>query len=186
MLRSYCIVVIFSPWLLLRRGHYARPIIIVAIICDHFYNFYCILFYRIIVTAKDNGTLLRSSIWNEILELNALVHNTTIEWSDNEFLNFSALCARWEKECFENDFLDLSEIMPEIENGSLRLSYPVMFNPKTFSSYALPLIFGGIELNNDSNSVVSVHAILLNYFIADDSPEQNLRYLLRNQAINTT
>jgi len=55
--------------------------------------------------------------------------------------------------------------MGQIENGSLRVNYPIMFNPETFNAHLVPLHFGGVELSNDSLSVDGVKAVKLNYFL---------------------
>jgi hypothetical protein len=83
--------------------------------------------------------------------------------------NYSTLCARWQGTCVENNILGLGESISEIENGTLRMSYPVMFDPKTYESYLLPFVFGGIELNNETNSVRSVKAAQFWYFVEADA-----------------
>jgi len=131
--------------------------------------------FSLILTANDGGTLLRSSIWNEILELDEIMKNTTISWKGQEF-KYKNLCAQWGNDCFENRFLDFASLIPEIENGSFRIAYPIMFNPINFEVYILPLHFGGFELNRDSDTVLGIKAVTLNYIIAVDSPDQDLRY----------
>jgi len=55
--------------------------------------------------------------------------------------------------------------MGQIENGSVRVNYPIMFNPETFNAHVIPIHFGGIKLSKDSLSVRGVKAVMLNYFL---------------------
>jgi len=55
--------------------------------------------------------------------------------------------------------------MGQIENGSLRVGYPVMFNPQTLNAHVMPIHFGGIKLSNDGLFVESVQAVSLYYFL---------------------
>jgi len=55
--------------------------------------------------------------------------------------------------------------MGQIENGSLSVNYPMMFNPETFNLHVIPVHFGGLKLSNDSLSVDSARAVSLNYFL---------------------
>ena len=103
-----------------------------------------------------------------------LIHNVSIEWK-KERHSYSSLCGRWGSECFENKFLDLGLIMDQIENKSIRLSYPVMLNPETYNSHSWVLHFGGIKLSNDSYSVEEVRAVNLIYFLAIDNDEDDDR-----------
>jgi len=117
--------------------------------------------HRVIIEAKDGGTLFRKVIWDEILQVDDLIHNASPAWRQN----YSSLCGKWDNECFENKFLDLGEVMGQIENGSLRVNYPIMFNPETFNVHVIPIHFGGLELPKDGLSVDSVQAVSLYYFL---------------------
>ena len=120
--------------------------------------------HRLFVKAKDGGTLLRSHVWNEIVELDKVVHNTSIVWDDEE-KKYEDICAKWKGDCYENTVLELGEIMDDVERGNVSLTYPVMLNPNTFETYAFPFTFGGVKLTNVS-TIISVQAIQLNYFLA--------------------
>jgi len=120
-----------------------------------------ILICRVIIEAKDGKTLFRKSIWDEILQVDDLIHSSAPSWRHN----YSSLCGKWDGECFENTVLDLGEVMGQIENGSLRVSYPIMFNPETFRTYVIPLQFGGVKVSKDGLSVDRVQAVNLNYFL---------------------
>jgi len=127
------------------------------------------------VVAVDGGTLLRKSVWDEILALDKVVHDVKFEWDEDEY-NYDSLCARWEETCYENDVLELGHdgMMEKIESGNISLTFPVMLNPDTFKTYAFPFFFGGTVVSNVS-TVVSVPALQLNYFLAVNSPKQDRR-----------
>jgi hypothetical protein len=129
------------------------------------------------VVAVDGGTLLRTSVWDEILSLDKIVHDLRLEW-DEEELSYETLCARWEDTCYENDVLELGHngLMDQIEAGNISLTFPVMLNPETLKTYAFPFFFGGTKVSNVS-TVLSVPALQLNYFLAVNSPKQDRRYI---------
>lgn len=59
----------------------------------------------------------------------------------------------------------------QLENGTSELSFPVMFNSQTFDQHILPVFFGGTELT-ENNTVASVPAMQMVYFVAVDTPRQ--------------
>lgn len=116
--------------------------------------------------------MLRTKIWKEIGELDDLLHSIQIS-DDNKSYNYSHVCAqpRDDGQCFENQFLDLGEVMDQVENGSLRMSYPVMINPDTFNSHVLVSFLSGLQLSNDNLTLVSAEALGMVYFLNVETPE---------------
>ena len=55
-------------------------------------------FGRMILTSSDGGTLLRSVIWEQILQVDDLVRRITVE-HEGEQKDYGELCARWGGEC---------------------------------------------------------------------------------------
>jgi len=129
--------------------------------------------FRLFIQAKDGGTLLRKDVWNEIMELNEIVHNVTIVFDEDSY-NYDSLCANWEGECAENDILEIGELLDDVIAGKMPINYPIMFNPNTYKTYALPIFFGGVKLT-DKATVSLVKALQLNYFIAVNSDKQDRR-----------
>ncbi|KAL9921838.1 patched domain-containing protein isoform 1-T2 [Glossina fuscipes fuscipes] len=131
-------------------------------------------FGRVIVTSKDgNENMIRREIFQELRRLDDIIQNATVLY-DGERFTYKDACARWENECFENDILNLDYIMDDIESGELNLTFPLMFNPVTWDAHAFPVFFGGTKLNED-NTILSVPAIQLVYFVTADTKRQDER-----------
>lgn len=58
------------------------------------------------------------------------------------------------------------------EHNETKIVFPAMFNPVTFDLHILPIHFGGTVVDED-NTVVSLPAVQLGYFIAVDTKLQN-------------
>jgi len=122
----------------------------------------------LIVQRKDGNSIINSSTWSEVMELDQVIRNVSIE-HNGHILNYSNLCASWKGICHDNKHLDLRLLIPKIENGSLRFNYPVMFNPVTFDTYPINLLFGGFTFINGTSSIGSVKVVSLSYFARIDS-----------------
>lgn len=136
-------------------------------------------FARIIVTAKDTGSMLRTELWDQLLYLDQVVYNATVEFDVGGEgsagvvpLTYSDLCATYNGYCYENEILLLATIMPAIENRNISLTYPIFFDPNTFKSYTLPFFFGDVTLS-DVNTVESVGAVGIAYFLDSSDSERN-------------
>ncbi|KAF2366096.1 Protein patched/dispatched [Trinorchestia longiramus] len=139
-------------------------------------------FARFIMVAKDNGSLLREEVWENIMTVDRIVHNVTIAEEGRTF-QYKDLCAIWGEACFENQILDIGELIPEINNNTFNLTYPFMLNPRTFESYVFPFHFGGIEVTNRS-TIISVKAITLYYWIkTQDERQDKMGYLWERQLL---
>lgn len=60
-----------------------------------------------------------------------------------------------------------------MENGKLKLTFPVMFNPVTWESHIFPLYFGGSIINQEDSTIDSVPSVQLGYFVAVDDKKQD-------------
>jgi hypothetical protein len=129
-------------------------------------------FGRVIVSASDNGSLLRSELWSDLLFLDSLVYNITVKYEGLNF-QYQDMCAKWGGYCKSNDILNLVDMMPELETGNMSLTYPITFDPVTFQQYNLPAYFGGFHIS-DIGTVEKVEAIALTYFL-DQSEEWQVR-----------
>ncbi|ROT65118.1 putative patched domain-containing protein 3 [Penaeus vannamei] len=128
-------------------------------------------FARFIIMAKDEGTLLRTEVWNDIMELDRLTHTVGVEY-DDKFVRYEDLCGIWDSKCYENNILDLKDLMPEIEAGEYNLTYPLMLNPNTFEMYVFPLFFGGLEISN-SSTIESVKALSISYWLRTNTRKED-------------
>lgn len=50
-----------------------------------------------------------------------------------------------------------------------------MFNPVTWDAHAFPVFFGGTKLS-DENTIISVPAIQMVYFVTADTKKQDAKY----------
>ena len=57
---------------------------------------------RLLITALDNGSIVRKDIFDEIAYLDFLVHNVTIEWK-GQSLRYSNICSTWRGKCWKNE-----------------------------------------------------------------------------------
>ena len=128
-------------------------------------------FSRFIMAAKDNGSLLREEVWRDIMTVDEMIHNLTVNYNGREF-KYSELCSIWDGECHENNILDIGELLPQVNNGTFNLTFPFMLNPNTFESYVFPFNFGGITTNNRS-TIESVLSISLMYFIRAQNAQED-------------
>ena len=55
-------------------------------------------FGRVIVTAVDGGSLLRTAIWDQIVQLEAAVLAITVEHEGMQF-QYQDVCAKWDGRC---------------------------------------------------------------------------------------
>lgn len=121
-------------------------------------------FGKIIITAKDNGTVFREQIFWEIVLFDRIIRNLTIEYDDFQ-LTFDDICAKLNEQCFNsNTILDLAYQIKEIESNVTQIKYPVWFNQDTNITYYLHNQIGGLILSTDS-TVLFVRAIQLNYYL---------------------
>lgn len=128
-------------------------------------------FARFIIVAKDNGSLLREEVWEELMVVDKMVHEISVTEDGREF-SYKDICAIWGEKCWENQVLDVGELIPEINNHTFNLTYPFMLNPRTFESYVFPFHFGGIVTSNIS-TIESVKAITIFYFLRSQNQRED-------------
>ncbi|MCL4145307.1 UNVERIFIED_CONTAM: hypothetical protein GTU68_022797, partial [Idotea baltica] len=104
--------------------------------------------------------------------LDSLILNLTIEWQEKEY-GYEDVCAIWNSKCLENQILNLNEIMPEVENGTRYIDYPIMLFPPVF-----PFYYGGAKVNETEGYLESVKAIALHYWLKQDNWMQKERSIL--------
>ncbi|CAL4066460.1 unnamed protein product [Meganyctiphanes norvegica] len=141
-------------------------------------------FTRVIITAKDGESLLRTKVWSEIMRMNEFIHtvNITVQGETEETYRYEDLCAWAYEGCYENHILDLQELMPEIENKTFNLTYPLMLNPNDFNTYMFPFFFGGIEVS-DEDTIDSAAALSMFYWLRTNTKNQDYRGAVWEQAV---
>ncbi|XP_027847428.2 patched domain-containing protein 3 [Aphis gossypii] len=132
-------------------------------------------FGRVIVIPKQGDTMLSVEIWKELRILDDIIKNTSITWGpENTAYKYDDICARWIDQCFPNDILNLDYVMNDVVNGSLKLTFPIMFNPVTWDAHTFPVYFGGTEIDEDG-LITRVPALQLVYFLTADTKAQDER-----------
>ncbi|KAK7083690.1 Hedgehog receptor activity protein [Halocaridina rubra] len=101
------------------------------------------------------------------MEVDKLVHAISVDTEEEGQLRYNDLCAIWDSQCYENDILDLQELIPQVQNGTYNLTYPLMINPNTFDTYVFPLFLGGLELTN-SSTIASAKALSITYWLKNN------------------
>lgn len=121
-------------------------------------------FGRLLVTAEDGGSILRTKIWREIHFLDEVVRNISITWEDQVY-EYNQLCAlNLNGYCWDNEVLELGAFIDQIEERKINLTYPIWLSPTDFTAYTFPMYFGGINLS-DIGTILDVKAISLTYFL---------------------
>ncbi|KAK7866832.1 hypothetical protein R5R35_006010 [Gryllus longicercus] len=131
-------------------------------------------FGRVIVIPKHGHDMLRREIWAELRLLDQIIQNATVAWEDEETFTYRDVCARWIDQCFHNDILNLEYVMEEVENRTLNLTFPVMFNPVTWDAHTFPVFFGGTVVSED-DIILEVPSVQLVYFVTADTKRQDAR-----------
>lgn len=120
-------------------------------------------FGRVIIVANDGGTVLRPSIFSEIIQLDFAIRNMSIMY-DDETYRYENLCAKSSGKCFTNDILDFGSKMKEIEDRNFFLKYPLWINREELKAYFFPTNLGGVK--HDENGLIeSAEAASLLYFL---------------------
>ena len=128
-------------------------------------------FARLIIMARDNGSILRTDVWEDIKKLDDLVHSVPLQLEDRQ-LHYKDVCAIWDSKCYENTILDLYDFMPQVEANEFNLTYPIMLNPNTFETYVFPHYLGGVNLS-DHNVLESVQALSIFYWLRNNNMKED-------------
>jgi len=122
-------------------------------------------FGRLLIRARDNGTLLRNDIFQQIMDVDYMVRNLTIVGEHGYGYSYEELCALViTGGCWQNEILGLGKFMPQIEAGEMSITYPIWFDPDTFLRYDIPFFTGGVSLSEDS-TITEMKYLALNYFL---------------------
>ena len=141
-------------------------------------------FARLLITAADGESLLRSEVWREIVFLDQIVKNVSINWENVEYTYLQLCALNLEGLCWNNEILELGNYMEIIENQNVSLTYPIWYSPN-LKTYTFPWFFGGIQLSNYS-TIEKVSAISLAYFLDSEEEWMKDRGLLWEDAFLKT
>ncbi|XP_015917118.1 patched domain-containing protein 3 [Parasteatoda tepidariorum] len=120
-------------------------------------------FGRVIVVPRDEGSVLRSEVFDEIDELNMIVQNLTIHFEERLW-RYEDICARkLGGHCFKNDILDFKYLVREMEeNPDVKMTFPLMQTPNKV--YFLGGALGGVGID-ENNVIVNCSAANLMYYL---------------------
>lgn len=118
----------------------------------------------VIITAKDERSLLRPKIFSEILQIDQEICNITVYVDDIDW-NYQDLCAKNTGKCFQNKILSISDKIADVQNETFLLKYPF---EKNKNSEINTLSLGGIDVDKDGN-ILSAKALRLFYFLDNRS-----------------
>ncbi|XP_023234462.1 patched domain-containing protein 3-like [Centruroides sculpturatus] len=116
----------------------------------------------VIITPRDNETILRKELLQRVEQVDKLIHNITIE-HDKRKLNYRHICARSSKVCYQNGIIYM------IKNKNFnfeRIPYPLQLDSLTYHYIAVPISVGGVQLDEDG-FVSYAKAVRLMYFLDD-------------------
>ncbi|XP_037089285.1 patched domain-containing protein 3-like [Pollicipes pollicipes] len=104
-------------------------------------------FVRLLVTAKDGGTLFRRDVFEEVVQLDRLVTNVTVDSGESRW-TFDDLCARWNGKCLQNSIVTLLPYLDDVLSGNISLTYPVWFSD-SYDVFVFPAFLGSPEVSNE-------------------------------------
>eukprot|EP00095_Tigriopus_kingsejongensis_P005739 maker-scaffold28_size608977-snap-gene-1.19 protein:Tk05739 transcript:maker-scaffold28_size608977-snap-gene-1.19-mRNA-1 annotation:"AGAP010394-PA" len=120
-------------------------------------------FARLVIAPKDGGSILRSSLWNQMIYLDQIVYNVTVSFEGQNY-QYQDVCARWAGYCYDNEILRLADLIPQVEQGQINLTYPLYFNPYDFETVTMAAFLGGVEHGED-HIIKDAKAMSLAYFL---------------------
>ncbi|XP_067133315.1 patched domain-containing protein 1-like isoform X2 [Centruroides vittatus] len=119
----------------------------------------------VIITAKDEGSVLRKDLFEEVLQLNTIIKDIILE--DFEKLRYEDICAQNNGRCFENTILLLEDKIKEMEGGNYSIKYPLS-KGGSYNFHLNNLFLGGVEVDDDDN-VKTAKSVRLFYYLNDGS-----------------
>lgn len=137
-------------------------------------------FGRLIITARDGGSVLRRSVWDDVMWLDSAIRNLSIEWDDQSW-QYSQICAKSEFKCFNNDILDFDDKIQDIEERKYFLQYPIWINQETYKTYFFPGYLGGVQIDS-SGLIETAKGINLMYFVDTTAKNGDVRGNLWEQS----
>lgn len=120
----------------------------------------------VLITAKDQQSILRKNEFKEVLLLDKIIKNITV--MERKPLKYENLCAKNNNRCFQNSILSLEDEILMENNYSIK--YPLSREGK-YDFRLNSLFLGGVELDKDNN-VISAKAVRLFYYLNDESVYQ--------------
>lgn len=125
----------------------------------------------VIITPKDNGSVLRSRVFYQAQLLDKLIKNITIE-VDGSYYKYKDICAKNNGKCFQNEYLKLEKRIPDLENGTDFLPYPLFLDDFTYEYVFYAVNLGGVTTDKEGN-IINAKALRLLYYADDSNHHKN-------------
>ncbi|CAG0900035.1 unnamed protein product [Darwinula stevensoni] len=124
---------------------------------------------RVLVVAKDEGTMLRNDTLHEFLYVTNRLRSVKLKTNGKEY-TYEDICGNrcWDPREGIQNFIDL---IPRYEAGEVNITYPAFLDPVTLKTMILPTIFGGIEPSDDGAVVTYVKAAVVTQVTASKPRE---------------
>ncbi|XP_023215985.1 patched domain-containing protein 3-like [Centruroides sculpturatus] len=128
-------------------------------------------FGRVIIIAKDEGTIFREEIFQEILRLDQIIKNFTVDIEGVD-MGYAELCAHHKGKCYSNSILDLADRVSDIREKKFFIKYPLSVDEVSYQYTFYAAYLGGVQVD-DLGFVDTAKAISLMYFL-DDSTKKKI------------
>ncbi|XP_077994884.1 patched domain-containing protein 3-like [Glandiceps talaboti] len=116
---------------------------------------------RLIVTAKVGGNVLRENTLHEVMVVHDFVTKINIT-DDGKVYTYGDLCGKWDGTCNQNAILDLYNYNASTVND-LNVTFPL--HTSSIRQDFIGSGLGGVTLYDDEETIKSVDAIQLFYFL---------------------
>ncbi|XP_067122484.1 patched domain-containing protein 3-like [Centruroides vittatus] len=121
----------------------------------------------IVITAKDGGSIFRQSVFEEVVNLDGIIRNVTVQYK-GEHWKYKDLCVKDGGKCYKNSVLLLRDKIPQIISGDYSFKYPLHADSGIFSYTFYGSSLGGVTLDEEG-SVKDAKSLRLLYFLNDAS-----------------
>ncbi|XP_023235000.1 patched domain-containing protein 3-like [Centruroides sculpturatus] len=115
----------------------------------------------IIATRKDEGTMMREYVFDELQMLNEKILNAKIKWNGQN-ITYSDVCMRSEGECYQNNILSLKTKFKDVKKNRMKIKYPLEMNSSHINMDAIDL--GGVS-TDENCFITEFKAVRLLYFV---------------------
>ncbi|XP_067137478.1 patched domain-containing protein 3-like [Centruroides vittatus] len=124
----------------------------------------------LVFTAKDEGSMLREEIMDDIISADNLVSNITI-FVNNVTVSYFDLCCKNDGKCYQNGILRLKGKLNDIRNNKMKVN--AFINNDNFAIYTEPHAFNLGKITFDEDGYLKdVKAIRLFYLLDDSTVEK--------------
>ncbi|UYV69243.1 daf-6 [Cordylochernes scorpioides] len=125
---------------------------------------------RILVTAKDEGSIFRPEVRAEIEELDKMIEKFFIT-HENVPYDYQAICSRYFKKCLSQSVINAFNEVEKSVNHTVKFKYPLYLSPDKLKFHFYGMFFGGVSLDDEGHMVDAKLAHLV-YFLDTKTEER--------------